>query len=114
MKFIVDAHLPFGIVQAMRADGHDAAHTRELPAGNATSDAEICRIAGVEGRVVVTKDSDFYDSMLLRQQPAKLLLVRVGNMLKRDLAQLFAKRQKELVSLLEQNDFVELNREGAE
>jgi len=114
MKFIVDAHLPFGIVQALRDAGHDTVHTRELPAGNATSDAEICRIAGAEGRAVVTKDSDFYDSMLLRQQPAKLLLVRVGNMRKRDLAALFARRQVELISLLEQNDFVELNREDAE
>ena len=31
MKFIVDAHLPFGIVHALRADGHDAVADARQP-----------------------------------------------------------------------------------
>src|SRR5712691_4564870 len=58
---------------------HDAVHTRDLPAGNRTTDAEICRLADLDGRVVVTKDADFVSSHLLTRRPGRLLLVSVGN-----------------------------------
>ena len=111
MKFLVDAHLPYGLVPALRNAGHDARHTRELPQGNATSDATICRVATEEGCVVVSKDRDFYDSLLLRGEPPKLLLIRVGNMRKADLTELFTQRLSQLIVLLEQNDLVELERD---
>ena len=111
MKFLVDAHLPYGLVRALRNAGHDARHTRELPQGNATSDATICRVATEEGCVVVSKDRDFYDSLLLRGEPPKLLLIRVGNMRKADLTELFTQRLSQLIVLLEQNDLVELERD---
>ena len=34
----------------MGAIGHDVVHTRDLPAGNRTTDAEICRLADLDGR----------------------------------------------------------------
>ena len=111
MKFLVDAHLPYGLLRALRNAGHDARHTRELPQGNATSDATICRVATEEGCVVVSKDRDFYDSLLLRGEPPKLLLIRVGNMRKADLTELFTQRLSQLIVLLEQNDLVELERD---
>ena len=111
MKFLVDAHLPYGLVRALRNAGHDARHTRELPQGNATSDATICRVATEEGCVVVSKDRDFYDSLLLRGEPPKLLLIRVGNLRKADLTELFTQRLSQLIVLLEQNDLVELERD---
>jgi predicted nuclease of predicted toxin-antitoxin system len=38
-----------------------------------------CYISIQEERIVVTKDTDFFDSFLIRQQPYKLLLVSTGN-----------------------------------
>ncbi len=111
MKFLVDAHLPYGLVRALRDAGHDAGHTRELPQGNATTDAEVCRLAPEDGRVVVSKDRDFYDSLLLRGEPPKLLLVRVGNLRKAELTRLFTERLPQLVALLEGNDLVTLDRD---
>jgi predicted nuclease of predicted toxin-antitoxin system len=40
------------------------------------------RISMQQERIVVTKDRDFLDSFLLRQQPYKLLLVTTGNITK--------------------------------
>jgi predicted nuclease of predicted toxin-antitoxin system len=57
--FLVDAHLPFRLVERLRERGYDALHTRELPRGNATPDQEICALSLRERRVVVTKDGDF-------------------------------------------------------
>jgi hypothetical protein len=46
---------------------HDAVHTFDLPAGNQTTDAEICRLADVDGRVVVTKDADLVRQLRRRR-----------------------------------------------
>ena len=38
MKFLVDVHLPPGLCVLLQAAGHDALHTRQLPAQNRTPD----------------------------------------------------------------------------
>jgi predicted nuclease of predicted toxin-antitoxin system len=58
--------------------GHDTLHTLDLPLGNRTPDSEIVARANRDGRIVVSKDSDFVQSFLLTGQPA-LLLVSTGN-----------------------------------
>ena len=66
MKFIVDAQLPRRLARDLAAAGHDVTHTLDLPLRNRTPDSEVVALAAREGRVVVTKDSDF-SSMVLRQ-----------------------------------------------
>jgi uncharacterized protein DUF5615 len=41
MKFVVDAHLPRRLCGVLASHGHEAVHTLDLPAGNATSDEAI-------------------------------------------------------------------------
>ena len=60
-------------------NGHDAVHTLDLPLRNRTPDGVVAATADAEDRIVVTKDSDFVDSHLLRGTPAKLLLISTGN-----------------------------------
>jgi len=62
MKVLIDAQPPRRFARRLHAAGHDAIHTLELPAGNRTTDAEICRIADSVGRAVVTKDADLVSS----------------------------------------------------
>lgn len=75
MKFAVDAHLPPGLFVLLQSAGHDALHTRQLPAQNRTADEVLNTLSLQEQRVVVTKDTDFYHSHLLHGKPWKLLLV---------------------------------------
>ena len=79
MKFVVDAQLPRRVADEIRALGGDALHTLDMPAQNRTTDGEIVRFSRLETRVVVTKDSDFVDSFLLRGEPEKLLFITIGN-----------------------------------
>lgn len=110
MKFLVDAHLPEVLCRVLRRAGHDAVHTRELPLGNATDDCTLRQLATLEQRVLITKDRDFYDSFLLHGQPPKLLLVKVGNLRRRDLICLFEERLGPIIAAIEENDLVELDR----
>ncbi len=78
MKFLIDAQLPVRLSRFLQRAGYDTIHTRDLPQQNATSDTEVNTISIQESRIVITKDSDFFDSFLIRQEPYKLLLVTTG------------------------------------
>ncbi len=111
MKFAVDAHLPPALCVLLQAAGHDAIHTEQLTAQNRTTDEVLNELSLQQQRVVVTKDSDFFHSHLLHGKPWKLLLVRTGNIRTGDLKSLFERHLLEIVSALEQNSLVELDRQ---
>ncbi len=110
MKFFVDAQLPRRLAHEISALGGEAVHTLDLPAGNRTTDAELIRLAMREGRVMVTKDSDFVDSLLLRGEPAKLLFITTGNIPNADLIHLLRANWVPIQTMLNQGSFVELSR----
>lgn len=82
MKFLVDAQLPPSLARLLTDNGHDAIHTLSLPEKNFTSDQTINKISIREERILISKDSDFYHSFLLKREPYKILLVRAGNLKK--------------------------------
>lgn len=108
MKFLIDAHLPPSLCRALAAAGHDAIHTSGLPDGNAATDEAVRSVAIAEGRVLVTKDLDFFDGLVLRGAPPKLVLVRCGNMRKRELVAFLVGQLGAIVSGLQRGDLVEI------
>ncbi|ADD27368.1 DUF5615 family PIN-like protein [Meiothermus ruber] len=110
IRFLVDAHLPFRLVRLLRERGYDALHTSELPRGNATKDSEINALSLREKRVVVSKDADFIQSLILRGEPYKLLLVSTGNISNQVLEALFLEQLDVLCELLNTYRYVELGR----
>ncbi|MDB6117021.1 MAG: hypothetical protein JWO08_802 [Verrucomicrobiaceae bacterium] len=110
MKFIVDAQLPRRLAYEIAAMGEDAIHTLDLPARNLSTDSVITRLAVQEQRVVITKDSDFVDSFLLKGEPPKLLFITTGNITNNDLIHLLRANWNELTVMLSQGDYVELSR----
>ena len=90
MKFPIDAQLPKTLADFFRERGFDAVHTLELPNKNFTKDSEINQISLDEERIVISKDSDFYDSYSAKQEPYKLLYLTIGNV-----------RNKELIDLVQ-------------
>ncbi|GHT54158.1 hypothetical protein FACS189446_3190 [Bacteroidia bacterium] len=95
MKFLVDAQLPYGMAQFLRDRGFDAIHTNDLPEKERTSDDQIREISQKENRIVITKDTDFIDSFLIKGIPKKLFIITTGNI-----------RNKQLFSLFERNLFI--------
>lgn len=89
MKFLVDAQLPVRLARFLQVEGHDAIHTRDLPRKNQTTDTEINTVSIQENRIVISKDGDFLDSFLIRQEPHKLLLVTTGNITNAELETIF-------------------------
>lgn len=111
MKFLVDAQLPLRLATRLTNDGHDAVHAQSLPNGVRTPDAEIAAIADDEGRIVITKDSDFRHSHTVVSSPAKLLLVATGNVRNDDLLNLVESRLAEIEAAFAAGAFIELHRD---
>lgn len=110
MKFLIDAQLPRQLAFELNLAGHDAQHTFTLPNANASLDEELLGIASIEKRIVITKDSDFRDSYLLRKQPRRLLLITTGNISNAALLALVFKHLEQIIKAFETYSFLELNR----
>lgn len=112
MKFLLDAQLPRRLARFLMESGHDATHTLDLPLHNQTPDGVLRNLCSREGRVLVTKDSDFVDSLLLQREPSRLLLVSTGNITNRELETLFRVHLSTIIAALDDHVFVELDRNG--
>jgi len=112
MKFLIDAHLPPSLRRVFEAAGHDAIHTLDLPGQNAAKDGILNKVSMEEQRVVVSKDTDFYYSHLLHGRPWKLVLIRTGNLGLKETRQMFETHLAAIVTALQTNTLVELDRQS--
>ncbi|MBI1769230.1 MAG: DUF5615 family PIN-like protein [Bacteroidetes bacterium] len=110
MKFILDAQLPVFLCHWLTEKGYPSIHTSFLPYKNKTPDSKILELAEAEGRVVVSKDTDFYKSFFVRGKPKKLLLVSTGNIKNSELKHLFESNIDRIAGFFEQHSVLELTR----
>lgn len=109
MKFIVDAQLPKSLARFLTEKGYDTVHTLDLPLKNATGDSYINQLSIQQKRIVISKDSDFYDSFLAKQEPYKLLYLTVGNLRNSQLFALFTNNLTIIIEELQKGSIVEMN-----
>jgi predicted nuclease of predicted toxin-antitoxin system len=109
MKFLIDANLSFKLASALRSRGYDVLHTDDLPDKERTSDKKIREVSVRQNRTIISKDSDFLDSLLISGVPSKLLLVTTGNIINKELLLLFEKYFDSIVQLFDLYDLIELD-----
>ena len=109
MKLLVDAQLPRRLSAQLRQAGFEVTHTLDLPEGNRTTDQALTNLSIAEQAVVITKDSDFVGSFLLRREPWKLLLVSTGNIRNDELLSLFQLNIAQIADSFKAFDFIEIN-----
>lgn len=112
MKFLVDAHLPRRLCGMLAQHGHDATHTLDLPAKNATKDGAINQVSIDQQRIVISKDTDFIYSHLLHGRPWKLLLVKTGNISTNNLRELFERNLPAIEAAFRTHTLVEVDRQA--
>jgi len=111
MKFLVDAQLPRRFANWLNEAGHDALHTLDLPKKNLTPDSELVSRAVRDGRIVISKDSDFVQSFLLTGEPP-LLLISTGNIGNAELEKLLRANLDGIEAAFASCRFVEITREA--
>ena len=95
---------------ALRKAGHEALHTLDLPEGNRTSDQTIALLADKESRIVVSKDSDFVTSLLIKGSPNRLLQISTGNIPNAELEALLLGNMTAIERSFQSGTHVEINR----
>ncbi|WP_333156796.1 DUF5615 family PIN-like protein [Microcoleus sp. B9-D4] len=59
----------------------------------------------------MTKDRDFLDSFMIKQQPYKLLILTTGNINNNQLIDLFMNNLPQLAELFQEHSLIEMNRD---
>ena len=109
MKFLVDAQLPKKLSLLLQYKGFDSIHTLDLPNKNYSKDSEINQISIKEKRVLISKDADFIESLLISNKPYKLICISTGNITNKELLELFSKNIDLIVNSIKHHRLVEIS-----
>ena len=112
MKFIVDTQLPKSLSDFLISKGYDAVHTLELPLQNRTGDNAINLIAKQQARIVISKDNDFLETYMVKNEPEKLVLIKTGNISNGDLLKIFEMQLDKICSYIDSSNLVVIYKTG--
>ncbi len=109
MNFLVDAQLPPALARLIISLGHDAVHVENASLLLATDEA-IWDYALQHRRIIITKDEDFKNMLLLAAtRRAPVVWVRIGNCSNVELVRWFLPLFPQILGYLQQGeDLIEL------
>ena len=99
--YLIDENLPKDIWA-----GISAIHVTDL--GDRKTDTEIWNYAKAKGFVIVTKDTDFYDRILLEGEPPKVVWIRIRNMRRKQFETIILNVWKEVEKHLHKHALIEV------
>ena len=108
-RFLIDENLP----RTLRFPGNYH-FTYIVDFGRQMSDTEIWEYAIENEYIIITKDTDFYDRIVLHGSPPKVIWIRFGNMRKRKLEEKIADFWKKIVQEIDKYDLLEIYDTGIE
>lgn len=107
-EFLIDAQLPPALSEYLRSEGYDAKHVADLGM-LAASDDLIWRFAVDHKLVILTKDEDFPERQMRKDEGAAVVWLRIGNCSNHALLAWFNRLLPEVVNRLTNGEkFVEI------
>lgn len=73
MKLLIDAHIPLSLKAVILRHSFDCLHTPALLLKKQTPDSRIRELSINEKRKVITRDTDFFNSYILKKQLDKVI-----------------------------------------
>lgn len=74
-KFLVDVNLPYYF-----SLWHNEDYVHQFEINDTWLDNQIWEYAKENNLIIITKDTDFYNSILISEPPPKVIHLRIGNM----------------------------------
>jgi predicted nuclease of predicted toxin-antitoxin system len=105
LKFLVDQNLPLGLLDVLKALGHDALHVKQLDLSTA-SDHRVWQTAASLGAVIVRKDSDFISFVARGAAGTGLVRLWIGNCANVALYDIVRRSWADVVARLEDGEAV--------
>lgn len=107
--FLIDENLPAPLRFVLPGK---VRHAREL--GTSPTDSALWEVARRESLVILTKDADFYDRILLTEPPPWVVRVACGNLRRRDLLALVESAWPAVMRLLPEHKVVRVTLQAVE
>lgn len=102
--YLIDENLPAGLASLI---GSGCKHAIEL--GGQVSDQALWEYARANDLVLLTKDADFFEKLVIHGSPPRVIWVRTGNLRRTELENLLRRQWPRIVSLLEGADLIEVH-----
>ena len=104
MKLLLDANLSWRLTAFLSEQFGECIHVNQTNLPKPAKDTEIWNYAAVNGYTIVTQDSDFLNLFETRGYPPKIILLRVGNMGRKQAGEVLVQAKADLEDL-EKNDY---------
>ncbi len=104
MRFLLDENLPHQLGQVL---GIDWLHATRV--SSRATDTELWNYAREHQLVLLTKDTDFFDRLLLLGPPPKVVWIRLGNLRKQEMLDTLALRWPDITRLIANHDLVQIH-----
>ncbi|MEY4489664.1 MAG: hypothetical protein RIQ79_2172 [Verrucomicrobiota bacterium] len=101
---LIDENLPAELAAVL--SGH-CTHANVL--GRQLTDEQLWCHAKANDLVILTKDADFFDKLIMHGSPPKVVWVRTGNLRRTDMVTLLSQIWPQVLALLVTADLVELH-----
>jgi len=106
MKLLFDQNISFRITKHLSNTFKGCQHVSDCGLLNC-EDPDIWMYAKKHNFSIVTYDSDFYDISLIWDQPPKIIWLRTGNLVTKEIANLLIDRKEIIMKFLNNEDSVE-------
>ena len=101
---LIDENLPASLAQILPVE---CSHATDI--GPQPSDNQLWILARENDWTILTRNSDFFDRIMLEGPPPKVIWVRLGNIRKADLETLLVRLWPTISNLLADADWVEVH-----
>ena len=104
MKLLLDANLSWRLAELLSEQFGECIHVNQTKLPKPAKDTDIWNYAAENGYTVITQDSDFLNLFETRGYPPKIVLLRIGNMSKKEAGAILLKSKLDIEDL-EKNDY---------
>jgi predicted nuclease of predicted toxin-antitoxin system len=101
---LIDENLPSSLARLLPVA---CSHATDI--GPQPTDSQLWVLARENHWTVLTRDTDFFDRIILEGPPPKVIWVRLGNIRKAELESLLIERWPAICNLLTDSDLVEIH-----
>ena len=104
MKLLLDANLSWRLTDLLSEQYGECIHVNQTELPKPAKDMDIWGYAASNGYIIVTQDSDFLNIFETSGFPPKIILLRTGNMDRKQILKVIV-QAKSSIKDLESNDF---------
>jgi predicted nuclease of predicted toxin-antitoxin system len=96
MKLLIDANLSWRLEKYLKETFRDVLHVENTVLPVPAKDSEIWNFAKISGYTILTNDFDFYNLLLIKGFPPKIILLQTGNLSTKSIVELLNSKRDEI------------------